>query len=422
MLPTGITAAQATSISALLPQILGRSLMVSQEYFNLVQMLVSQDPIKLAFYFDMEPDKLLKVREDGIAVVNVSGRLMKGMWYDDYADIGYAFDEALDDPMVKSVIFDINSPGGSVAGCFELCEHIIERREEKPVWAYSSDQATSAAYAIAASASRFHVGRSCITGSIGVIAMHTDFSKMDDRIGIETTEVVSGKHKNDLSSSKPLNKDGLSTLQKMVDLDFNVFAEHVETGRGSITVEEIRNLQAQVFFGEEALEIGLADAQSTFDEMVTELTKQGGASATTRVPARNAATDNPEADASLGGKDMDPETMDDNVVQIAEARTEGREQGINEGKEQEKARITLVSELCVLAGFPEMITEFVKSGASGDDARAKLIERRAAATDSAGSVDPHAATHANDDVKMPSLTPDSVYSRWKNRTSAARTH
>jgi ClpP class serine protease len=52
---------------------------------------------------------------------------------------------------VRGVVMEIDSPGGEVAGMFDLVDRLVSLRATagKPLWAVASESATSAAYAIA---------------------------------------------------------------------------------------------------------------------------------------------------------------------------------------------------------------------------------------------------------------------------------
>ncbi|WP_233873584.1 hypothetical protein [Paraburkholderia adhaesiva] len=56
---------------------------------------------------------------------------------------------ALADDTVRAVVLDIDSPGGEVAGCFDLVDAIHAARGTKPLHAILTENAFSAAYAVA---------------------------------------------------------------------------------------------------------------------------------------------------------------------------------------------------------------------------------------------------------------------------------
>ena len=60
--------------------------------------------------------------------------------------INAALNDALDDPAVKRIVLDIDSPGGSVYGVGELAASIRAARAQKPIVAIANSLAASAAY------------------------------------------------------------------------------------------------------------------------------------------------------------------------------------------------------------------------------------------------------------------------------------
>ena len=126
------------------------------------------------------------VSPDGIAVITISGTLVKkASWMDaesglqSYEMIRGMVADARDDPGIRGILLDVDSPGGEVGGLFDLADEVHAAREQKPVYAVANDEAFSAAYALASSAQRLFLTRTGGVGSIGVIAVHMDQSAWD---------------------------------------------------------------------------------------------------------------------------------------------------------------------------------------------------------------------------------------------------
>ncbi len=90
------------------------------------------------------PAPLTSITGERIAVVSVTGTLVSRSGYLDaasgllsYGEIGDAIASAMDDPSVRGVILDVDSPGGEVGGLFDLVERIgaIKSASGKPLWA-----------------------------------------------------------------------------------------------------------------------------------------------------------------------------------------------------------------------------------------------------------------------------------------------
>jgi signal peptide peptidase SppA len=202
----------------------------------------------------------------GVAVIEVEGTLVQktgcltpysGMT--GYDGIRANLNLALDDPAVRAIALDIDSPGGEVAGCFDLADFIAECAREKPVWAILDEMACSAAYALASACSRITVPRTGIAGSIGVIAMHADFSRALDKQGVTVTVIKHGARKADGNPYQPLEGEALGRIQADIDTLGAMFAETVARARRT-TPAAIQAMEAGTYLGAEAVSAGLADA------------------------------------------------------------------------------------------------------------------------------------------------------------------
>lgn len=189
---------------------------------------------------------------------------------------------ALADPKVKSILLDVNSPGGSVAMLNEMATEIRQARRVKPVVAVANTMAASAAYQLASQASELVVTPSGSVGSIGTIATHDDISAMLAKDGVKTTVVSAGKFKAEMSPFAPLTDDAKAELQKTVDKYHAMFVQDVARGRG-VTVEQVRNDygQGRMLLARDALAAGMVDRVDTLDNVLASMEKtnalqQGG--------------------------------------------------------------------------------------------------------------------------------------------------
>ncbi len=180
-----------------------------------------------------------------------------------YEKIREEIEEALIDEEVETIILDIDSPGGEVNGLFDLADFIYEARksEKKKIVAIANDDAYSAAYAIASSAEKVFVSRTSGVGSIGVIASHVDQSGFDEKQGVKYTTVFAGKRKNDLNPHEPMTSESLESLQGEVNRLYEMFVQLIARNR-NLSMERIKSTEAGLYFGEKAIEIGLADGMT----------------------------------------------------------------------------------------------------------------------------------------------------------------
>lgn len=200
-----------------------------------------------------------------------------------YATLRKDLQAALDNPAVRAIVLDIDSPGGEATGVSELSRAIYEARGQKPIKAYVGGAAASAAYWIASAADEVVISDTAILGSIGVMAV---YPKADDAGEIEFVSSQS-PYKN----AKPGTDAGKAKIQGRIDALAAVFVSAVAKNRG---VSEARVLgdfgKGDVFVGAAAIKAGLADRlgslESLLAEMVSPLVALGrGVVARSEVPA-----------------------------------------------------------------------------------------------------------------------------------------
>lgn len=169
------------------------------------------------------------------------------------------------DPAVEAIVLNIDSPGGEVAGCFDLVDTIYSLRGDKPIWAILTESAYSAAYAIASAADRIIVPRTGGVGSIGVITMHVDWSKALGAAGFAVTFITYGDRKADFHPEIPLSPEALAAAQADINEMGELFVNTVARNR-NIAADVVRDTQAACFMGANGVSRGLADAVMSPDE------------------------------------------------------------------------------------------------------------------------------------------------------------
>ena len=239
--------------------------------------------------------KPYKLTNDGIAIIPVSGVLLKkGGWMSalsgcsSYASISSSLAAAMKDGAVRGVLFDINSPGGTTHGCFELADEIYSYRKKKPMYAVANDLAASAAYAIGSAADRLYVTRTGGVGSVGVFSLHVEQAKLDDTIGVKYTYIHYGAKKVAGNPHEPLSKSAHSDMQSEVDREGEIFVSIVARNR-NLTAAKVRDTEAACYFAELAVSAGFADSVATFAEAERELVGNISNSGVTMLPTGTGA-------------------------------------------------------------------------------------------------------------------------------------
>ena len=200
---------------------------------------------------------------DGLAVVRIEGPLVNGgswLWFTGYDDIRGEIEAALADNSVKAILLDIDSPGGSVAGCQELAGFIADAAKQKPMAAFTNSLMASAAYWLGSATGRVYCTETADVGSIGVIMTLYDHSSMLEQYGVKVNVITSGSFKAAGHPALELSDEHRAYFQSRVSTIHSVFRRSVAEGMGLDMAKAEEWGDAQVFLGEAARNVGLATA------------------------------------------------------------------------------------------------------------------------------------------------------------------
>lgn len=171
---------------------------------------------------------------------------------------------AVNNPDIKAIILDIDSPGGTVSGLPELANLVYNSRGQKPIIAQINSLAASAAYWLAAACDEIVITPSGLAGSVGVYSMHEDYSKMVEARGIKATFVFAGEHKVDGNPYEPLGEDHKAHMQASVNEYYEMFVSDLARFRDKKKSQVESDFgQGRVFGARESLTRGMADRQDT---------------------------------------------------------------------------------------------------------------------------------------------------------------
>lgn len=284
----------------------------------------------------------------GVAIITITGSLVnRGAWVGassgltSYEGIGHQLKTAEDDDDVHSAILDLHTPGGEAVGAFETAALVRRLSAKKRTVALVNGMAASAGYAIASGASEIVTTETGVSGSIGVVLLHADFSRQLDREGITPSLIHAGAHKVDGNPFEPLSEDVRADLQAEVNAFYQSFLQTVSKGRGArLSIEAARKTEARTMIGEDAVKAGLADRVGTFETVLADLTR---ASSRTTVKPRRSAMDNnenPTVTASVS------QAQHDSAVNAAHTK------GTEEGAQAERDRFAAIVSAEGVKGSP----------------------------------------------------------------------
>ena len=359
----------------------------------------------------------------GIAVIPIYGTLVRraigleaASGLTSYGEIAAMIEAAINDPSINGILLEVDSPGGEAGGMFELARQIRAADAVKPIWAIASDSAYSAAYALASSASKLYLTETAGVGSIGVIAMHVDQSVRDAQAGYRYTAITAGDQKNDFSPHEPLDAEAASRLKAEVDRLYGLFVDHVATMRG-LEPRFIRSTEAGLYFGADAVNAGLADAEGSFTQAIQDFAAFLGMAETPiqlnqrpfslshssiqeikAMADEVITTEQPSADPKPESEQIQthPDGADgaNESAKLIPESTPDTDAAVKSAIAATRADSVAIAELCQLAGQPQRIAGFLANGTSETEVRKALLASRAEGQEIQSHLHPDAVSQA----------------------------
>lgn len=223
-------------------------------------------------------DRKVAAQQGSIAVLPIRGVITNRATIDDYFSgtsverFTSQFQNALADSDVKSILLDVNSPGGTVGGVPELAALIRAGREQKPVIAVVNDGAFSAGYWLASAATEMVLAPSAAVGSIGVYTMHADVSGLLEKFGVKMSFIQAGKYKTEGNPFEPLSEDARAEIQSHVDDYYDQFVGDVAANRGTSVAKVNADFgQGRTFSAPNAVKLGMADRIGSMQDTLARL-------------------------------------------------------------------------------------------------------------------------------------------------------
>lgn len=222
---------------------------------------------------------LYNVDDSGVATISVEGAIVKGdssMGGTSSIRTRRALRLAVADDDVTAIMLHIDSPGGTVAGSRELADEVTATRQHKPVYAHIDDLGASAAYNLASRAERITANESAMIGSIGTLAVLTDYSGAAEKDGIKVNVLSTGPHKGAGVPGSKITDDQLAAEQKLIDQLGQQFVASVNEARGLNLNMGEGAADGRVFLAADAMGLGLIDEVTSFDAAVENLQLEHG--------------------------------------------------------------------------------------------------------------------------------------------------
>jgi protease-4 len=188
------------------------------------------------------------------------------------------FQEARKNKTIKTIVFRVNSPGGSALASDEIWREVQLTNETKKVIVSMGDVAASGGYYISAPATTIFAEPSTITGSIGVFGMIPYTGKMlQNKLGMTFDRAATNQH-SVMTTNRKLTPEEYLLVQEEVDGIYDQFLSRVAEGRG-MTKERVNEIaRGRVWTGRDALAIGLVDKLGGISDAIAYAAKKSNIS------------------------------------------------------------------------------------------------------------------------------------------------
>jgi len=325
---------------------------------------------------------------ENVAIVAITGTIARYDSFYNYITGGTATEDLAVDiaaadqnPDVKAIILDINSPGGEATAINELAE--IIRNIKTPVVAYVGGMAASAAYWLASATDEIVADATAELGSIGVVF---GYRPTDGK----TIEIVSTASPN--KRLDPGTEEGREATLVRADALMEIFVSQVAKYRGT-TPDKVKSDfgQGGVMIAQKAIESGMADRIGSLEGLIKELqekhkTTHGGFMGFgAKLQALVAGVDETEVKTALAAMGYIPKAeMGVGEADVAKTKEEATAAGVEQGKADALENTKQVMEKCQLAGVTSATFIAEMLALSPKEAGAKILDAQADKSDAAG--------------------------------------
>ncbi len=311
---------------------------------------------------------------DGVAVLPVDGTLVHKFGYlqptsgmTGYDGILHRAQQAAADPDVQGILLDQDSPGGSVAGCFDTVSALqaLEAQSGKPIWSLCHDMTCSASMALACGASRRLITNNGRAGSVGVIMAHTSYEKHLADKGICVTLIAAGKSKADGNPYENLPEDVLQNFQAETEQLRTEFASIVAASINQ-TPKDVLATEAKIYRGQAAVNIGFADevvnGHEAIDYFAEHLKTHSSHKSTISMTKSQTTASNENVTTTVPTQQNEPEAVDTQAI-------------AEQAKSEERARIQSIMQHDEAQGRQSLAAHFAyHTNMKTDEAVAALVQ------------------------------------------------
>lgn len=172
---------------------------------------------------------------------------------------------------VKTIVIEAHTPGGQCIGVQETADMVRAARDagRTRIVSVANSLMASAGVWIGTAAKEVYVTPGGEIGSIGVVCMHSDYSKADEESGVKRTLVATSRKKIMGNEYEPLDAEALAMFEADNQVVYQRFVKSMAANRG-VTPAKVESDfgGGGMLWAKDAVKAGLADGVATMQEVL----------------------------------------------------------------------------------------------------------------------------------------------------------
>lgn len=219
--------------------------------------------------------------QEGLAIITVQGgtwsqsnRLTRYYGIPTYDDIRERIIQAVDDPEVKRVMLNIDSPGGRADGVKALSRFIDMTNKVKPIHTYTQGMMASAALWYGTASREVMADEDAKVGSLGAIMIHFEYTEAMKREGVKATVFRTAPLKALGQPYEKLTEQAERHIRKEMQTLHDKFVNGIALNKGlPVATVSTQIATGETFDAPRAKDLGLVDRIVSLDEAIARLVR-----------------------------------------------------------------------------------------------------------------------------------------------------
>ena len=188
-------------------------------------------------------------------------------------------EDSYEDDRVKAVLVYINTPGGTVFDADGIYRALKEYKEKYkvPIYSYVDGLCASGGMYVASATDEVYASDISLIGSVGVIApTFMNFTKLLDKLGVDTLTISAGKDKDAMNPLRPWKPGEEKNYEDIIKYYYEHFVNIVTSNRPNVSKDKlVQDYGAQIFNAKDAVDYGFINGiNQSIGETIKKLAKE----------------------------------------------------------------------------------------------------------------------------------------------------